>query len=84
MRYVQCKCGESTGWTSMGRTRCFACPKCGSDMAEGPSAHLDPLPHDFTSHVQQMSEDGPVKVAVCRWCNRTKWEAENEAAEATP
>lgn len=82
MRYVRCKCGASEGWTSMGRTRCFACPECGSDMAESPKGHLDPLPHDFSSSIEQQTEDGPITVPVCRYCHRTKWEIENGKREA--
>lgn len=78
MRYVRCKCGNLTGWTSMGTPRCLGCPDCGSDMAGHPDAHRDPQPHDFSASVQQMSENGPVNVPVCRWCHRTKWETENK------
>jgi hypothetical protein len=47
VRYFQCKCGEAKSWSSMGQPSCRRCSKCGSDLAEGPSSHCEPSPHDW-------------------------------------
>lgn len=47
MQYYRCKCGGSTSWTTMGVRRCQLCPKCGSDLAQGPDGHREPEPHQW-------------------------------------
>lgn len=80
MRYYQCRCGELTSWGSMPPPACLGCPKCGSNLAEGPKAHKPVKEHEFTAHIRQISEAGPIEVPVCRYCWRAKWEIEQQAA----
>ncbi len=79
MRYFQCKCGDRKSWSSMGVRRCQRCPKCGSDLAEGPSSHREPEPHQMRAFTEaHKSDDGEVKVTLtrCWWCLQTKAELE--------
>jgi hypothetical protein len=78
MRYYQCKCGELTAWSSMGVPRCLGCPKCGSDLAEGPNAHMDPRPHDFTASDSTEFHGQKLTATVCRYCRRTPEEIDAE------
>ena len=47
MRYMQCRCGRRTCWTTMGHPSCDGCPECHTTLAEGPSGHTDIQPHRF-------------------------------------
>jgi hypothetical protein len=66
MRFMRCRCGELTCWTSMGSPRCHVCEKCNSTLAESPSSHLDPIPHDFYASIER----GQIQVR-CRRCQET-------------
>lgn len=63
MRYMQCRCGERTCWTSMGHPSCDVCEKCGSTLAEGPKSHVESTPHQVTASI----ENGKI-VAHCQRC----------------
>ena len=47
MRYMRCKCGELTCWTTMGSPQCVGCPKCNTTLAESPEGHDTPAEHDW-------------------------------------
>lgn len=73
MRYYRCKCGESMSMGSMPPPRCFRCEKCGSNLAEGPSWHSEPLPHEW--HIGQVETDEGMKpLSRCRYCHHTRRE----------
>lgn len=79
MKYFQCKCGDRKSWSTMGVRRCARCPKCGSDLAQGPSEHRDPEPHQMMEFPVDMQTDaGVVKGTItrCWWCLETKAELE--------
>lgn len=75
MRFYRCKCGNVTAWGSMPPYQCSQCPKCKSDLAEGPSLHADPIPHEFLT-VPVIVDQGEMTVTRCRYCSRTKAEIE--------
>lgn len=66
MKFYRCKCGSSTSYTSMGVPRCESCPKCGSDLAQGPSEHRDPEPHRWVPQFDPNT--GARKADVCTAC----------------
>ena len=76
MQYYRCKCGEHTAWGSMPPNRCFKCEKCGSDLAQAPGLHRDPVPHDFTSIENIKTDQGDMTITRCRYCHRTKAQIE--------
>ena len=47
MRYMRCKCGKHTCWTSMGHPRCSGCEECNTTLEEYPDMHTEPEPHDW-------------------------------------
>ena len=72
MRYSRCRCGELEHWGSgMSPHRCARCPKCGSDIASGPSSHGEPLDHEFVAHEVE-TDEGPKPLSRCRYCHRTR------------
>lgn len=81
MQYYRCKCGKREAWSSMGVTQCQGCPECGTNLTQHPDDHKDPLPHDYSSHIEQMGPAGPIQVPVCRYCHKTQWEIEGQKGE---
>lgn len=47
MRYMQCRCGKHTCYTSMGSPSCRGCEECKTTLAEGPDGHRTPEPHQW-------------------------------------
>lgn len=73
MRYYRCKCGNSTSVGSIPPYPCSKCEDCGSDLAEAPQWHSEPVPHDM--HPTQVATDGGlVTLTRCRWCGITQAE----------
>ena len=66
MKFMRCKCGESHSWTTMGSPLCRVCPKCGTTLAEGPSGHLDPQPHEWTTKYDPNTGEPRVECLNCR------------------
>lgn len=64
----------------MGPFRCARCSKCGSDLAEGPSSHREPLAHSLIKQDIEVDTDaGKVKagdLSRCAFCQKTKAEIE--------
>lgn len=75
MRYYRCKCGNAESWGSIGPFRCARCTKCGSDLAEGPKCHSEPLAHSMRREEVEVETDaGKVRVGQlsrCHFCMRT-------------
>lgn len=80
MRYYKCKCGERTAWSSMGVYSCERCSKCGSNLAEGPTSHRDPSPHQMLAVRVSAATDSGVRdvgtLTQCVWCQQTLAEIE--------
>ena len=77
MQYYRCKCGKAEAWGSMPPYQCSSCKHCGSDLAQAPDLHRDPVPHDF-SHVEQVrTDEGPKPLTRCKYCHHTKEEIEH-------
>ena len=55
----------------MGVSRCVACPECGSDLAESPTSHSDPIPHEWVTRYDEVTGK---PYEICRMCT-TKREA---------
>jgi hypothetical protein len=62
MQYYRCKCGERWSMSSMGVQDCITCDKCGSTLAQSPSSHGEPIPHDIRAEIQ----DGKVRCFCIR------------------
>jgi hypothetical protein len=67
MQFYRCKCGKSRCWGSMPPSPCAKCKHCGSDFAQAPDAHREPLPHEFVPQMVQ-TDDGPKPLSRCRFC----------------
>ncbi len=76
MQYYRCKCGKHESIGSMPPSRCHGCEDCGTNLALGPEQHIPPYEHEFTSTIEQRSNEGPIDVKVCCYCYRTPWEIE--------
>lgn len=76
MQYWRCKCGKSQAFGSMPPDRCASCKACGSDFAQAPDRHRDPLPHDFSHTKQVETDNGPQPLTRCRYCHLTRAEIE--------
>lgn len=72
MRHYRCKCGNRTAFGSMPPSRCASCPDCGSDLAEAPDLHREPLQHEFSSVEQVDTDAGPRPLTRCCYCHRTR------------
>lgn len=68
MRYYRCKCGNRSSLSSYGPPACAKCAQCGSDLAEHPDEHRDPVPHDFSG---ARLRDGKTTV-VCCYCRNSR------------
>lgn len=70
MRYMRCKCGKDTCWTTMGHPDCDGCPECHTTLAEGPDGHREIAPHDWREEWtidKQTGERGKERICVqCR------------------
>ena len=75
MQYYRCRCGHSQAWGSMGPASCARCPKCGSDLALGPSGHSEPKPHEY---VTKYDPNTGAPYEVCTLCFRKRAELESE------
>jgi len=78
MRFYRCKCGESEAYGSMPPYRCSKCSKCGSDLAESPESHREPVPHEFEDCPQQDANGDILHYHRCKWCHRTKFQIARE------
>lgn len=74
MQYWRCKCGDSTSMGSMGPARCTTCSKCGSDLAQAPSLHREPLPHVFDLPFPVETDEGQKTISRCKYCYRSRGE----------
>lgn len=81
MQYYRCKCGGSESWTSMGVSACSRCGRCGSDLAQGPTTHSDPAPHEF---VTKYDTNTGAPYERCRQCSRLKTDLETRNEAETP
>lgn len=71
MQFYRCKCGGSTSHTSMGVSRCTRCPKCKSDLAQGPSEHREPPPHEMVRQKVD-ADEGEAFNLFCWVCLKSK------------
>lgn len=78
MRYMRCKCGKVTCWTSMGHPECQGCEECNTTLAESPDGHSTPAPHEWREEWAIDKQTGDRwKVRVCLNClTREKMEGE--------
>jgi hypothetical protein len=81
MQYYRCKCGKMTAWTTMGVHACTKCPKCGSDLAQGPESHSEPEPHEY---VTKYDVNTGVPYEICQTCHRRRLELEKPYVEEPP
>ena len=67
MRYMRCKCGQRTRYTSMGAGRdCEGCRECQTTYAEAPNEHHDLQPHEWRPSYDERT--GEVRYQVCEKC----------------
>lgn len=84
MRFYRCKCGEHQAYGSDSPSRCSACAKCGSDLAESPSLHREPVPHEFYAETVE-TNGGTQELDRCKYCHRTRkqiWPTGAESVDA--
>lgn len=72
MQFYRCKCGETVSHTSMGVPDCSKCDKCGSDLAQAPTLHEEPKPHEY---VTRYDRNTGTPFEMCTKCMQRKPEA---------
>ncbi len=80
MTHYCCKCGTSESCGAMGPYPCVRCPRCGSNLAEFPSEHFEPRPHQMlTERIEVIIDNGVFDIGEltrCVWCQETKTQIE--------
>lgn len=75
MRYYRCKCGKSESWSTDGAPACMGCSECCTTLAQHPSDHKDPVPHDWGKSSLGRDDNGKmVEITTCRRCHIRKSE----------
>lgn len=76
MRYMRCKCGKRTGFTSSGFQDCQGCEECGTTYSDHPDFHKPLQPHEWGEKFNQ-NTGKPYK--VCTRCHKTDYESFRES-----
>jgi hypothetical protein len=75
MKYYRCKCGKATAWSSMGVYSCVSCRDCGTTLAQSPSGHTEPKPHEYVTRYDEITGKPYER---CQRCFQTRAEIESE------
>lgn len=70
MKHYRCKCGRAESLSDDSPWDCEGCDECNTTLAENPSGHRTPIPHDFV--YGRLSTTDIAKVFWCKRCYRVK------------